>query len=137
MSVPVQNPKAMTIAGYILSGLVILFLLFDSVIKLFPLPVVIETLTGLGYPPSENLARGLGIVTLICLALYAVPRTALLGAVLLTGYLGGAMATHLRAGSPLFSHLLFGFYVGLLLWAGLWLRDPKVRAVMPFLRQAP
>jgi len=86
----------------------------------------------LGY--SANLARGLGLLTLAIAILYAVPRTAFLGAVLLTGLLGGAMATHLRVGSPVFTHLLFGLYLGLLAWAGLFLRDPQVRALMPVRR---
>lgn len=128
------NPKGMTIAGYVLSGLVVLFLILDSVIKLVPIAEVTETMVQLGYPPSDAVARGLGILTLICVALYAVPKTSFLGAVLLTGYLGGAIATHLRVGSPIFTHLLFGLYLGLLLWGGLWFRDPRVRAVMPFIR---
>lgn len=125
------NPRAMTVTGYVLSALAVLFLILDSVIKLVPIAVVIETLTALGYPPSESLARGLGILTLICVALYVAPRTAPLGAVLLTGYLGGAMATHLRIGSPVFTHLLFGLYLGLMIWGGLWLRDPKIRSLIP------
>ena len=130
----IHNPKSMTIAGAVLSGLVVLFLILDSLIKLVPLAVVTETLVALGYPPSENIARGLGLLTLACVALYVVPRTSLLGAVLLTGYLGGAMATHLRIGSPVFTHLLFGLYLGLLIWGGLWLRDPRVRAMAPYRR---
>jgi hypothetical protein len=78
------------------------------------------------------MARTLGVLTLLCTALYAWPRTAVLGAILLTGYMGGAMATHLRVGSPLFSHLLFGFYLGLMIWGGLWLREPRLRALIPF-----
>jgi DoxX-like family len=93
-------------AGYVLSGLVILFLLFDGVIKLVPIAVVTETLGQLGYPPE--LARGLGVLTLVCAILYAIPRTSVWGAILLTGLFGGAIATHLRVGSPVFSHLLFG-----------------------------
>jgi DoxX-like family len=120
--------------GYILSGLVILFLLFDAGIKLVPLPIVIETMAQLGYPAGDRgveLARGLGVLTLACTLLYAVPRTAVLGAILLTGLMGGAMATHLRVGSPLFSHLLFGLYLGLMLWGGLFLRDQRLRALIP------
>ena len=95
--------------------------------KLIELPVVAETLQQLGYPPG--LARSLGALTIGIGVLYAVPRTAFLGAVLLTGLLGGAMATHLRVGSPIFSHFLFGLYVGLLAWGGLYLRDPRLRAL--------
>jgi hypothetical protein len=74
----------------------------------------------------------LGVIGLVSTALYALPRTSVLGAILLTGYMGGAIATHLRIGSPLFSHTLFGVYLGVLLWGGLWLRDPRVRALLPF-----
>jgi hypothetical protein len=118
--------------GRVMSLVVVAFLLFDGAIKVLEFPVVGETLEGLGY--SANLARGLGLLTLAIAILYAVPRTAFLGAVLLTGLLGGAMATHLRVGSPVFTHLLFGLYLGLLAWAGLFLRDPKVRALLPVRR---
>jgi hypothetical protein len=131
-----MNPVSKTAlwSGRILSALVILFLLFDSVIKLIPIAPVTETLQQLGYSPSINLARGLGILTLVCTLLYAIPRTAVLGAILLTGLLGGAMATHLRVGSPVFSHLLFGAYLGLMVWGGLWLRDAQLRALLPLQR---
>jgi hypothetical protein len=119
-------------AGYAISALVILFLAFDGVMKLVPLDIVTETLGQLGYPPS--LARGLGVLTLVCAALYAIPRTSVLGAILLTGLLGGAIATHLRVGSPIFSHLLFGGYLGLMAWGGLFLRDERVRALIPLRR---
>ena len=76
----------------------------------------------------------LGLLVLVCTLLYAVPRTAVLGAILLTGLFGGAMATHLRVGSPLFSHLLFGLYLGLMLWGGLWLRDGRLRSLLPYYR---
>jgi hypothetical protein len=118
--------------GRILSGLVIVFLLFDGAIKLVPWPVVTETMDRMGYGSSETLARSLGIITLVCTILYAVPPTSILGAILLTGYLGGAMASHVRIGSPLFSHILFGFYLGLMVWGGLWLRNRSLRALIPF-----
>jgi hypothetical protein len=121
-------------AGRILSGLVILFLIFDGGIKLVPLDVVTETTAQLGYPGSAGFARFLGILTLVCTLLYAYPRTAVLGAILLTGYLGGAIATHVRIGNPLFSHTLFGVYLGLMIWGGLYLRDPRIRALIPFIR---
>ena len=105
--------------GRLLSGLVILFMLLDSGIKLVPLNVVTETSAQIGLPTSANFARGLGLLGLVCTALYALPRTSVLGAILLTGYMGGAIATHLRIGSPVFSHLLFGVYLGLMLWGGL------------------
>jgi hypothetical protein len=120
--------------GRIFSGLVILFLLFDGAIKLVPWPVVTETLDRMGYGSSEALARSLGAITVACTVLYAIPPTSILGAILLTGYLGGAIASHVRIGSPLFSHVLFGFYVGLIMWGGLWLRDRNLRSLFPFRR---
>jgi hypothetical protein len=117
-----------------LSGLVILFLLFDGAIKLVPWPVVTETMDRIGYGSSETLARTLGAITVACTVLYAIPPTSILGAILLTGYLGGAVASHLRIGSPLSTHTLFGFYLGLMVWGGLWLRDRKLRALMPWRR---
>ena len=129
---PVSKPARWL--GRVLSGLVILFLLFDGAIKLVPWPVVTETMDRIGYGSSETLARSLGIITIVCTVLYAIPPTSILGAILLTGYLGGAMASHLRIGSPLFSHILFGFYLGLMLWGGLWLRDKSLRASIPFRR---
>ena len=101
-------------SGRVVSGLVIVFLLFDGAIKLVPWPVVTETMDRMGYGSSETLARSLGLITLVCTVLYAVPPTSILGAILLTGYLGGAIASHVRIGSPLFSHVLFGFYLGLM-----------------------
>jgi hypothetical protein len=118
-------------AGRILSGLVILFLTFDVVFKFIkpaPAPVV-ETMAHVGW--SLSLAPVLGTVLLVCVALYALPMTSILGAILLTGYLGGAIATHLRVGDPLFSHVLFPTYLGALLWGGLYLREPRLRALIP------
>ncbi|MGX5848398.1 DoxX family protein [Mesorhizobium sp. PL10] len=120
--------------GRVLSGLIILFMIFDAVIKLPPLDVVTQTMVPLGWPADVNVARMLGIIGLVSTALYALPRTSVLGAILLTGYLGGAIATHMRVGSPLFSHTLFGVYLGIILWGGLYLRDPRVRALIPFSR---
>jgi hypothetical protein len=127
---PVSNATLWT--GRVMSAVVILFLIFDAVIKLIPIAPVIESMVQLGYPGTPGLARGLGMVTLVCAVLYAWPRTAVLGAILMTGLLGGAIATHLRVGSPVFSHLLFGLYLGLLAWGGLYLRDPRLRRLMPF-----
>src|ERR1700710_67947 len=129
---PVSKPARWL--GRILSGLVILFLLVDGAIKLVPWPVVTETMDRMGYGSSESLARTLGFITIACTALYAIPPTSILGAILLTGYLGGAIASHVRIGSPLFSHILFGFYLGLMLWGGLWLRDGSLRALIPLRR---
>lgn len=122
-------PKWMKWTGIALSGLAIAFLLMDASIKLMRLPIVLETTAGLGWPVSSVLT--LGVILLVATALYAIPRTALLGAVLITGYLGGAVATHLRIGSPLFSHILFGVYIGLMVWGGLYLRDARLRALFP------
>ncbi len=116
--------------GRVMSGIVILFLIFDGGIKLIPLDIVLETSRQLGIP--ENLARTLGVLTLLGTALYAFPRTSILGAIVLTGYIGGAIYVHVRAGSPLFSHTLFGVYLALLIWGGLYLRDPLLRALIPF-----
>jgi hypothetical protein len=126
---PVSKPALWM--GRVLSGLVIVFMLFDGAIKLVPWPVVTETMDRIGYGSSETLARSLGVMTLVCTILYAIPPTSILGAILLTGYLGGAMASHLRIGSPLFSHILFGFYLGLMVWGGLWLRDRSLRGCCP------
>jgi hypothetical protein len=124
--------KAARRTGYVLSGLVILFLLFDAGIKLAPLDIVTQSSTELGLPTDAAFARMLAILMLIGVALYAVPRTSVLGAIVLTGYMGGAIATHLRIGSPLFTHVLFGFYLGVLIWGGLYLRDERVRRLIPF-----
>jgi hypothetical protein len=99
--------------------------------KLLALPIVIETTASLGWEGGETLARELGVLLLICTLLYAVPQTAVLGAILLTGYLGGAVATHVRIASPLFSHILFGVYIGVLMWGGLYLRDARIRTLLP------
>ena len=113
--------------GRLLSGLTIIFLLLDAAMKLVPLQPVTESMQDLGFMSTPALARMLGVMLLACTALHAVPRTALLGAILLTGYLGGSIAIHVRAGSPLFSHVLFGAYIGLALWAGLLARVGQVR----------
>jgi hypothetical protein len=118
--------------GWAMSGLVIAFMLLDAGMKLVPLDIVLKTTADLGYPPSPELARGLGIVALASTALYAFPRTAVLGAILLTAYMGGAVASHLRVGNPLLTHMLFGVYLALLAWGGLYLRDARIRALLPF-----
>ena len=116
-------------AGRILSGLVVLFLIPDGIVKFIRPAPVLEVFAHLGWPVS--LANTLGILLLTCTALDAFPRTSILGAILLTGYLGGAVATHLRAGDPLFSHVLFPTYLGTLLWLGLYLRDDRLRVLVP------
>ena len=129
---PISTPARWS--ARVVSGLVIVFLLFDGAIKLVPWPVVTETMDRIGYGSSETLARTLGVITVVCTVLYAIPPTSIVGAILLTGYLGGAMASHMRIGSPLFTHTLFGFYLGLMVWGGLWLRDRSLRGLIPFRR---
>ena len=102
--------RGLSITGYVLSGLIVILLLVDAVMKLLALPVVLQTTADLGYPVTG--VRALGLLLLLCTVLYAFPRTAVIGAVLLTAYLGGAVATHVRVGSPLLSHVLFGVYLG-------------------------
>ncbi|MDB5536029.1 MAG: hypothetical protein JWQ65_904 [Devosia sp.] len=118
--------------GWVLSGLFIAFMIFDGGIKLVPIQPVIDSLTELGYPVEY--ARLLGALGLGATLLYAIPRTSILGAVLLTAYLGGAVSAHLRIGSPLFTHDLFGVYMGLFAWGGIWLRNAKLRAIFPIIR---
>jgi hypothetical protein len=118
--------------GWVLSGLAILFLGTDAGAKLLvPAMMAAYTPPQLRIPADPSFYRLLGTILALCTALYAIPRTAILGAALVTAYLGGAVATHLIAGSPLFSNTLFGVYLGLALWGGLWLREPRLRALMP------
>lgn len=128
-----MNPPAMFRTGRVMTGLFALFMAGASIApKLLGMPVVDETLAQLGWPAGHGLA--IGILELVLLVLYLVPRTSVLGAVLTTALLGGAMATQIRAGNPLFSHVLFGVYLGLFMWGGLWLRDPRLRALFPVVR---
>lgn len=120
-----QPSKTHRTIGWILSGLVILFLLFDGIGKLVQPDEVIKATVELGYP--ETVLTGLGVVLLISTLLYVFPKTSLTGAVLLTAYLGGAVATHVRLEQPWFSHTLFPVYVGIVLWAGLLLRRPALK----------
>ncbi|MDL2409313.1 DoxX family protein [Rhizobium calliandrae] len=129
-----SSSRVQRVAGTILSGLIVAFLVFDGVIKLIPLPVVTETMAGLGYSGDPAFARLLGVITLGCAVLYAIPQTSVLGAILLTGLFGGGIATHLRVGSPVFSHEFFGLYLGVIAWGGLYLRYEGVRKMIPFLR---
>ena len=114
--------------GMVLTALVTLFLLFDSITKLMRLPVVVDATTKMGFPPST--VPVIGGVLLVCLVLYLVPRTAVLGAVLLTGYLGGAVCAQLRIEAPLFSTLLFPIYTGVLVWVALYLRSAALRTLV-------
>lgn len=126
-----ENPRWMTVTGRLLSTVAILFLLMDAAMKLPPLAVVQETFAQMGWPADPGTARMLGTILLAATLLHLWPPTALIGAILVTGYLGGAIATHVRIASPLFSHILFGAYLAFLLWGGLWLRSPALRALMP------
>jgi len=115
--------------GRVLTTLAVLFLLFDSIGKLLRVPPVLAGTAELGYPLSTVVP--LGVILLLCVVTYLVPATSVLGAVLLTGYLGGAVATHVRVGNPLFSHTLFPIYVALFVWGGLFLREARLRALFP------
>ena len=115
-----------------LSALFVLFMLFDVAIKVLRLPIVEEAMAQLGYPAGLGLP--IGVLEAVALVLYLVPRTVVLGAVLFTGVFGGAIASHLRVGDPLFSHTLFGVWLGLFAWGGLWLRDARLRALFPWRR---
>ena len=129
-----MNSPGLLWTGRVLSGVVILFLLMDGAIKMVPIQPVTGSLKELGYPTSDSFARLLGLIVLACTALYAWPRTAALGAILLTGLFGGAIASQLRLDAPLFSHTFFGVYLGVLMWAGMWCRDPAFRALLPLKR---
>ena len=118
-------------SGRVLSGIAVLFLLFDAVIKLLKIAPVEESFLRLGY--ATSIAPAIGLLELVCLAAYVVPRTAALGALLLTGFLGGAIAIHVRVADPLLSHVLFPGYVGALIWGGLLLRDRRLRDLVPSL----
>jgi hypothetical protein len=129
---PVARPavvsKKMLWTGRVISALPVLFLLMDGVMKLFKPAVVVDATVKLGY--QETVIVPLGIVLLTCTVLYIIPRTSILGAILLTGYLGGAVATHVRIGEGLFP-ISFPIILGVLLWGGLWLRDYRLRALIP------
>jgi hypothetical protein len=134
MSEMKPNPRWMAWAGWGMSGLMIAFMLFDSLSKIALESHVVEATTRIGYP--IDVIRPLGAIALACTLLYAIPRTAVLGAILLTGYLGGAIASKVRIEDPLFSSVLFGVYFGVLVWGGLYLRDQQLRSLMP-LKRAP
>lgn len=129
VAAPASTPsRAAVRAGWVLSGLAALFLAMDASMKLLQIPEAMEGTSQLGY--STSVIFPLGVVQLVCLILYLIPRTSVLGAILWTGYLGGAIATHVRVDNPLFSHVLFPIYVAAFLWGGLWLRDRRVRALL-------
>jgi hypothetical protein len=116
-----------------MTGLTVLFMLFDSLAKLALERHAISATTQIGYP--VNAIRPLGAIALACTILYAIPRTSIIGAILLTGYLGGAVASKVRIDDPLFSSVLFGVYFGLIAWGGLYLRDGRLRALIPVRRK--
>jgi hypothetical protein len=126
---PASVSKGSVWTGRICSGLVVAFLVFDAVIHLMKPAPVVEAFAKLGFP--LRLAVPLGIIELVCILLYAFPRTSILGAVLLTGYLGGAIATQLPTSNSLFGEILFPVYVGVILWGGIYLRDERLRSLFP------
>lgn len=139
ISIPVAEThhdvtRAQLWTSRVFATLAVLFLLFDATGKLLRPAPVVEGTVQLGWPASALLT--LAILQLVCLALYLIPRTAVLGAILWTGYLGGAVATHLRLDNPLFSHILFPTYIAALLWGALWLRDRRLRELLPLRRSA-
>ena len=121
--------RRMAIIGWTLSGLVGAFLIFSASLKFVAQDMVRQTMSGLGWPVEYDLF--IGVIEAVCVVLYLIPRTAVLGAILETALLGGAIATNVRVGNPLFSHELFGVYLGLFVWGGLWFRDPRIRALIP------
>jgi hypothetical protein len=127
-----MDNKKMVWAGRIMSGLATLFLLLDAVMKVMKARVAVEGTVQAGYP--ESTVVGIGLSLLVSTVLYAIPRTSVLGAILVTGYLGGAVASNVRVGAPLFSSVLLPVYVGVLVWGGLYLRDERVRALIPVRR---
>lgn len=129
---PATNSRIAARIGWVLTGLLAIFLIFDGVSKLMNVQQVQDATVDLGL--RDEMTPVIGVVLLVCLALFLVPRTAFLGAVLLTGYLGGAVLTNWRVDKPLFSTVLFAVYLGILVWGALYLRDPKVRQVMPIVR---
>ena len=118
-------------AGRILGAIAIAFFVMDGVMKLIQPQVVIDATRQIGWPADPTTLTSLGLILLACTALYALPRTAVLGAILLTGYLGGAVASHARLGDPLVTHDLFGVWLGFFVWGGLWFRDVRIRSLIP------
>jgi len=121
-------------AGWIMSGVIILFLIFDGTIHLIKNTPVVDAFNQLGIP--IELSVPIAIIELFCLILYVIPRTSIFGAILLTGYLGGAIIIQLRIGAPMLSTALFPVYMGILLWGGIYLRDRRLRSLIPFRRDA-
>jgi DoxX-like family len=127
---PILQNRTAIWCGRVLSGLIVIFMLFDSGIKFVPLAVVTETMGQIGWPTTPDMARVLGVLGFVSALFYAIPRSSVIGAILLTGYLGGAIATQLRIGAPVFSHILFGVYLGVMAWGGLVLRNGNLRKII-------
>ncbi len=127
-SSPAVSKRALW-AGRTISTVITLLLVLDAVMKFFKPKPVVDAFAHLGIPIELDFA--IGTLLLLCTLLYAAPATSILGAILLTGYLGGAVMSHLRAGDPLFTHVLFPTYLGSLIWLGLYLRDPRLRVLIP------
>lgn len=125
-----QISKGRLWTGRVMSGLAILFMLSDSIFKFIAPPEVVDGTVILGY--AEHHLVPIGILGLVSTLLYIIPRTSILGALLLTAYFGGAIATHFRLDNPLFSHILFPVYLAILVWGGLWLRNENLRRLVPF-----
>ena len=120
-------------ASRIMWAIAVLFMLFDTGIKLIREQHAVAGTVQLGYPDST--VQLIGIIEAVCLVLYLIPRTSVLGMVLMTGYLGGAVATHVRLENPLFSHVLFSVYIALLMWGSLYLCEPRLQALLPFRKE--
>lgn len=133
MSSSIENAttsKSKLWTSYALSGIAVLFMIFDTGIKIIRESHAVEGTIQLGYTDSSVVT--IGIIEAVCLVLYLIPRTSVFGMILFTGYLGGAVATHVRLGNPLFSHILFSVYIAILLWGGLYLREQRLRELIPF-----
>jgi DoxX-like family len=126
------NGKVAYWIGWAMTGLIVLFMIFDGGITVIAFDFVTKGMTEFGFPVSY--ARPLGAVMLLCTLAYAVPQTAVLGAILLTGFLGGTIATHMPRPEPLLPHVAIALVMGAMVWAGLWLRDPRLRALVPWRR---
>ncbi len=120
-------------AGWIVSSLIAAFMLFDAIGKLLKPKAVVDAFAQTGWPIETSIP--IGIILLLCTVAFVIPRTSILGAVLLTAYLGGAVATNMRIQNPLFSHTLFPVYFGILIWIGVWLREPLSRSVFPLVNR--
>ena len=122
--------KAALWTGRTLSLISTAFLLFDSVIHILKIPAVVDAFNQIGLPLSMSVP--IGIISLLCVLVYNIPKTSVLGAILLTGYLEERSAANFRAGTPLFSNILFPVYFGIVIWLGLWLREPRLKNLVPF-----